>query len=129
MIFFNDPVPCPEPELRAIQLALTLRSRMAALSGAWRQRGYDLGFGIGVAAGYATLGCIGFAGRFHYGAIGSIVNLASRLCDEAHNGQILINARTRAAVGEHAQFEPLPDLTLKGFSRPVRAFAVIGEAL
>jgi adenylate cyclase len=126
MIFFNDPTPCPEPELQAVKLALTLRARMAALSAEWRQRGYDLGFGIGVASGYATLGCIGFAGRFHYGAIGSIVNLASRLCDEAHDGQVLTNVRIRAAVGERAQFEPIPDLTVKGVSRPVRAFSVVG---
>ena len=90
----------------------------------WRARGYELGFGVGVAAGYATLGVIGFSGRFHYGAIGSTVNLASRLCDEARDGQVLVNARIRTAVGELVPCEPLPDLTLKGFSRPVRAFNV-----
>lgn len=125
MIFFNDPLPCPEPEMQAIQLAMALRTRMSEVSAGWRQRGYDLGFGMGVAAGYATLGCIGFAGRFHYGAIGSTVNLAARLCDEARDGQVLLNARTRAAVGERAEFGALPDLTLKGFSRPIRAFEVL----
>ena len=125
MIFFNDPLPCPEPEMQAIQLAMALRACMSDISAGWRQRGYDLGFGMGVAAGYATLGCIGFAGRFHYGAIGSTVNLAARLCDEARDGQVLLNARTRAAVGDRAEFELLPDLTLKGFSRPVRAFKVV----
>ena len=125
MIFFNDPLPCAEPEMQAIQLAMALRACMSDISAGWRQRGYDLGFGMGVAAGYATLGCIGFAGRFHYGAIGSTVNLASRLCDEARDGQVLLNARTRAAVGDRAEFELLPDLTLKGFSRPVRAFKVV----
>jgi class 3 adenylate cyclase/CheY-like chemotaxis protein len=126
MVFFNDPVPCPEPEAQAVQLALAMRERMMHLSATWSERGYELGFGVGVAAGYATLGCIGFEGRFHYGAIGSTVNLASRLCDEATNGQVLVNARARAALGELVDVEPLPELTLKGFSRPVRAFSVLG---
>jgi class 3 adenylate cyclase len=77
-----------------------------------------------VAAGYATLGCIGFEGRFHYGAIGSTVNLASRLCDEAHDGQVLVNARIRAALADRIESTPVGDLSLKGFSRPIRAFAV-----
>jgi len=128
MVFFNDPIPCPEPEAQAVRLAAAMRERMRAVASAWRERGYELGFGVGVAAGYATLGCIGFEGRFHYGAIGSIANLASRLCDEARDGQILVNARVRAAVGEAVAFESLPDLTLKGFSRPVRAFNVVGDA-
>ena len=98
---------------------------MAEVSERWRDRGYELGFGVGVAAGYATLGCIGFEGRFHYGAIGSTVNLASRLCDEARDGQVLVNARARAALGDLAEVEALPELTLKGFSRPVRAFSVL----
>jgi class 3 adenylate cyclase/CheY-like chemotaxis protein len=127
MVFFNDPIPCPEPEAQAVRLAVAMRERMQAVASAWGERGYELGFGVGVAAGYATLGCIGFEGRFHYGAIGSIANLASRLCDEARDGQILVNARTRAAVGDLAPFEPLPDLTLKGFLRPVRAFNIPTE--
>jgi class 3 adenylate cyclase len=98
---------------------------MSQLSERWRERGCELGFGVGVASGYATLGCIGFEGRFHYGAIGSTVNLASRLCDEALDGQVLVNARARAALGDLVEVEPLPELTLKGFSRPVRAFRVL----
>jgi adenylate cyclase len=125
MVFFNDPLPCPEPEVQAVRLAVAMRDRMVHLSSAWRERGYELGFGVGVAAGYATLGCIGFEGRFHYGAIGSTVNLASRLCDEAPDGQVLVNARIRAALGDRATFEPLSELTLKGFSRPVRAFKAL----
>jgi class 3 adenylate cyclase/CheY-like chemotaxis protein len=126
MVFFNDPLPCPEPEARAVRLAVAMRERMAAVSANWRARGYELGFGVGVAAGYATLGCIGFVGRFHYGAIGSTVNLASRLCDEAHDGQVLINARVMATLSDRLEAESVGDLVLKGFSRPVRAFAVRG---
>lgn len=125
MVFFNDPLPCPEPEAQAVRLATAMRERMSEVSEVWRQRGYELGFGVGVAAGYATLGCIGFEGRFHYGAIGSTVNLASRLCDEARDGQVLVNARARAALGDLVDVEPLPEMTLKGFSRPVRAFSVL----
>ena len=125
MIFFNDPAPCPDPELQAVRLAVAMRDQMLVVSESWRGRGYEFGFGVGVAAGYATLGCIGFEGRFHYGAIGSTVNLAARLCGDARDGQVLVNARTRAALGDLADVEPLPDLTLKGFSRPVRAFSVL----
>jgi adenylate cyclase len=125
MVFFNDPQDCPEPEAQAVRLAVAMRDRMLAVSENWRQRDYEFGFGVGVAAGYATLGCIGFEGRFHYGAIGSTVNLASRLCDAARDGQVLLNARARAALGDRVEVEPLPDLTLKGFSRPVRAFSVL----
>jgi len=124
MVFFNDPFPCPEPEIQAVRLSVAMRERMAAVSVTWRARGYELGFGVGVASGYATLGCIGFVGRFHYGAIGSTVNLASRLCDEAHDGQVLINAPIMATLSDHIEAESVGDLVLKGFSRPVRAFAV-----
>src|SRR6185503_7073210 len=103
-----------------VRLAVAMRERMVAVSAAWRDRGYELGFGVGAAAGYATRGCIGFVGRFHYGAIGSTVNLASRLGDEAHDGQVLINARARAALGDLVDVESLPEMMLKGFSRPVR---------
>jgi class 3 adenylate cyclase len=98
---------------------------MLAVSESWRERDYEFGFGVGVAAGYATLGCIGFEGRFHYGAIGSTVNLAARLCGEAKDGQVLVNARARAALGDLVDVEPVPELSLKGFSRPVRAFSVL----
>jgi adenylate cyclase len=126
MIFLNDPVPCPEPELQATRLGLAMRDSMVRVCAGWRNRGCELGFGVGVSAGYATLGRIGFDGRFHYGAIGSSVNLAARLCDEARDGQVLVNIRIRAAVGERGDFEPVPELTLKGFSRPVRAFVASG---
>jgi class 3 adenylate cyclase/CheY-like chemotaxis protein len=126
MVFFNDPQDCPEPEGQAVRLAVAMRERMAAVSAIWRVRGYELGFGVGVAAGFATLGCIGFEGRFHYGAIGSTVNLASRLCDEARDGQVLINARVRAILADRVETEPIQDLVLKGFSRPIRAFTVLG---
>lgn len=126
MIFLNDPVPCPEPELQATRLALAMRDSMVGVCASWRNRGCELGFGVGVSAGYATLGRIGFDGRFHYGAIGSSVNLAARLCDEARDGQVLVNIRVRAAIGERGDFDPAPDLTLKGFSRPVRAFVASG---
>ena len=125
MVFFNDPQDCPEPEAQAVRLAVAMRDRMLVVSESWRQRDYEFGFGVGVAAGYATLGCIGFEGRFHYGAIGSTVNLAARLCDAARDGQVLLNARARAALGDLVEVEPLPELTLKGFSRPVRAFSVL----
>jgi len=125
MVFFNDPGDCPEPEVQAVRLAVSMRDQMLDVSAQWRQRGYELGFGVGVAAGYATLGCIGFEGRFHYGAIGSIVNLASRLCDEARDGQVLINARILATLSDRIVAEPTEDLVLKGFSRPVRAFSVV----
>jgi class 3 adenylate cyclase len=124
MVFFNDPQECPEPAAQAVRLAAALRDRMRSVSEQWREGGYELGFGVGVAAGHATLGCIGFAGRFHYGAIGGTVNLAARLCDEARDGQVLIDARTRLNLRDLVEVEPLPELTLKGFSRPVRAFSV-----
>ena len=100
MVFFNDPLPCPDPAGRAVSLALAMRDRMAELSAAWRRRGHELGFGVGVDLGYATLGTIGFEGRFDYGAVGSVVNLAAGLCDEARDGQILISQRVHAAVEE-----------------------------
>jgi len=126
MVFFNDPLPCEHPAEQAARMSLAMRDRMAELSGDWRRRGYRLGFGVGVTLGYATLGAIGFERRFHYGAIGSVVNLASRLCDEARDGQILISQRVGAALDGLAEVEPLPDLELKGFARPVPAYALVG---
>jgi class 3 adenylate cyclase/CheY-like chemotaxis protein len=124
LVLFNDPLPCAEPEAQAVRLAVAMREQMRRLSARWHQGGYELGFGVGVAAGYSTLGRIGFEGRFHYGAIGSTLNLASRLCDEARDGQVLINARARAALAARVEAEPVDDLELKGFSRPIRAFTV-----
>jgi adenylate cyclase len=124
MVLFNDPLPCPDPAARAVKMALAMRARVEELAQRWRQHGHDIGFGIGIAQGYTTLGQIGFEGRFDYAAIGSIPNLASRLCGEAKNGQILISHRVRAEVEEIAELEPVGELTLKGIRRPIAAFNV-----
>jgi adenylate cyclase len=124
MVLFNDPLPCPDPAARAVKMALAMRARVEELAQRWRQYGHDIGFGIGIAQGYTTLGQIGFEGRFDYAAIGSIPNLASRLCGEARNGQILISQRVRAEVEEIAELEPVGELTLKGIHRPIAAFDV-----
>ncbi len=125
MVFFNDPLPCPDPAARAVRMAVAMRERAGELAGAWRKRGHQLGFGVGIAQGYATLGRIGFEGRFDYGAIGSVVNLASRLCDEAKGGQILLSQRVYAEVEELVEAEPVGDLTLKGFHRPVATYNLL----
>jgi class 3 adenylate cyclase/CheY-like chemotaxis protein len=127
MIFFNDPLPCPNPAERATRMALAMRDQMAELSANWRRHGYELGFGVGIALGYATLGVIGFEGRFHYGAIGSVVNLAARLCGEAKDGQILASRRVGLAVDDVAEVAMVGDLTLKGFRDPVPTFEVLGQ--
>jgi class 3 adenylate cyclase len=124
MVLFNDPLPCPDPAARAVEMALAMRTRVEELAQKWRQYGHDIGFGIGIAQGYTTLGQIGFEGRFDYAAIGSIPNLASRLCGEAKNGQILISQRVRAEVEKIAELEPVGELTLKGIHRPIAAFNV-----
>lgn len=125
MVFFNDPLACPDPAARAVRMAAAMRERVRELAGGWRKRGYDLDFGVGIALGYATLGRIGFEGRFDYGAIGTVTNLAARLCDEARGGQILLSQRVHAAVEELAEVEPIGDLTLKGFHKPVATFNVL----
>lgn len=125
MIFFNDPVPCPDPALRAVRMAVEMRTRVTALAAGWRKRGHQLGFGMGIALGFATLGRIGFEGRSDYGAIGAVTNLASRLCGEALAGQILISQRVYAMVEDAVDAEPLGELTLKGLSRPVTVFNVL----
>jgi class 3 adenylate cyclase/CheY-like chemotaxis protein len=125
MVFFNDPIPCPDPAARAVRMALAMRERVATLAAGWRKRGYDLDFGVGIALGYATLGKIGFEGRFDYGAIGTVTNLAARLCAEAAPGQILISQRVHAALEDCLEAQRLPDLILKGFHRPVPAFDVL----
>lgn len=125
MVFFNDPLPCDEPALRAVRMALALRDEMAELTESWRKRGHNLDFGVGITYGYATLGEIGFAGRVDYGAIGTVVNLASRLCDEAKPGQILISQPGLAEVETAVVAERAGDLALKGFARPVPAFNVL----
>jgi class 3 adenylate cyclase len=124
MVFFNDPVPVEGHELQAIRLALAAQARVAALAESWRKRGIDLALGIGIEAGYATLGRIGFEGRFDYGAIGPVTNLASRLSTHASPGQILIGQRIFAATEEAVETTPVGSLELKGFARPVVAYAV-----
>ncbi len=126
MAYFNDPLPCPDPAPRAIRMALGMQREVDKLIEAWRKRGFDLGHGVGIALGYATLGQVGFEGRLHYGAIGSVLNLASRLCDEAEAGQILVTQRVYAEVEEMAEAKPIGELTLKGFLKPVPAFNVTG---
>jgi adenylate cyclase len=125
MVLFNDPLPCPDPAERAVKMALAMRARVEDLAQKWRHYGHEIGFGIGIAQGYTTLGQIGFEGRFDYAAIGSIPNLASRLCGEAKNGQILISQRVRVDVEDIAELEPLGEVTLKGIGRPVAAFNVL----
>jgi class 3 adenylate cyclase len=124
MILFNDPLPCPDPSLRAVKMSVEMRYQMSSLAVKWRKYGHDLGFGVGVAHGYATLGRIGFEGRFDYSAIGTVVNLAARLCSDAKDGQILIDSKVQSAIEESTATEPAGELTLKGFQRAVRAFNV-----
>lgn len=126
MVFFNDPLPCDDPAGRAVAMAVGMRDRVDELAEGWSRRGHDLGFGIGIAQGYATLGRIGFEGRFDYAAIGSVTNLAARLCAAAAAGQILVAQRVFTATEGLASGEPVGELDLKGFSRPVRTFAVTG---
>ena len=125
MVFFNDPLPCPDPAARAVRMAVAMRERVGDLSGKWRKRGHPLDFGVGIDQGYATLGKIGFEGRFDYAAIGTVTNLASRLCDEAQAAQILISQRVYAAVEELVDVEPVGGLALKGLHRPVTAYNVL----
>ena len=126
LVLFNDPLPCADPSARAVRMAIEMRDEVAKLTTGWRTQGHDLGFGIGIAHGYATLGCIGFEGRFQYSVTGTCANLASRLCDQASNGQILVDAKVHAQVNGLADMEPLGELNLKGFHRPVKAFNVRG---
>jgi class 3 adenylate cyclase/CheY-like chemotaxis protein len=125
MIFFNDPLPVPNPAERAIRMALAMSERVAVLAQGWRKRGFDLDFGVGIAQGYATIGAIGFEGRWDYGAIGTVTNLAARLCGEAKPGQILISRRMIGTLEDFVEAEPVGELPLKGFSRPVTAFNVV----
>ena len=126
MVFFNDPLPCPDPAVQAVQMAIAMRQQMSELIERWRKRGHHLGFGVGIAQGYATLGMIGFEGRIDYGAIGPVTNLAARLCDQAQSGQILISQRVYTAVEGLVEAEPTEELSLKGFRNSVPTFNVIG---
>ena len=124
LVIFNDPMPCPDPSVRAVQMAVQMRDQIAELGTKWRAHGHGLGFGIGIAHGYATLGCIGYKGRFQYSATGTVANLACRLCDAAANAQILVDAKVHTAVEAMAETETAGDLVLKGFHQPVKAFNV-----
>jgi class 3 adenylate cyclase len=126
MVFFNDPVPQDDHVERAVRMAITMRERFAVLSDVWHKRGYELGFGVGIAVGYATLGRIGFEGRYDYGAIGNVVILASRLSSQAGPNQILLSQRAIAMVEGMVEVESVGELTLKGMSRPVTASNVVG---
>jgi adenylate cyclase len=124
MVLFNDPLPCPDPPRQALRMAVEMRRCVGDLSVKWRKYGHELGFGIGIAHGYATLGRIGSEERVDYSAIGTVVNLAARLCGEAANGQILVDSKVQAAVEEIAEMELAGEFSLKGLHRPVRAFNV-----
>jgi class 3 adenylate cyclase/CheY-like chemotaxis protein len=126
IVIFNDPILCQNPSLRAVRLALEMRKAIGGLAEQWRKLGHMLGFGIGVAYGYATLGRVGYEGRVDYTAIGSVVNLASRLCGEAQTGQVLIDSKVYSAIEAVADTESLGELVLKGFHRSVPAYAVRG---
>jgi adenylate cyclase len=126
MVFFNDPLPCDDPALRAVRMAVAMRSRVQDLVAEWSRRGHDLGFSIGIAQGFATLGRIGFEGRYDYAAIGSVTNLASRLCAEASQDQILVTQRVHAATAEHVIGQSVGEMTLRGFTRPVQVYDVRG---
>jgi class 3 adenylate cyclase/putative methionine-R-sulfoxide reductase with GAF domain len=125
MVFFNDPLPLNEHELRAVRFALAAHERFAELAAAWRKRGIQLGLGVGAEAGYATLGRIGFEGRYDYGAVGPVTNLASRLSTHADGGQILVGQRVFAAVEGAVETRPVGELDLHGFARPVVAYEVL----
>ena len=125
MIFFNDPVPVPNPAERATRMALAMRDCVRELTLKWQKLGYELDFGVGIAQGYATIGAIGFEGRWDYGAIGTVTNLASRLCGEAKPGQILVPQRFVAAVENLLDLESVGELTLKGFHRAIAAYNIL----
>jgi len=125
LIFFNDPTPVPNPAEQAVRMALAMRERVKELTVRWRKLGYELGFGVGIAQGYATIGAIGFEGRWEYGAIGSVPNLAARLCGEAKPGEILVPQRLLGTVEEWVEAEAAGELSLKGFHRPVAAYNIL----
>jgi adenylate cyclase len=126
MAYFNDPIPCPDPEAKAVEAAVAIRAAMEEHIARWRKFGHDLGLGIGVAAGYATLGMVGFEGRFEYTPLGAVVNMAARLCAQAKAEQILISQRVLVAAEDVLEVEPVGELTLKGISRPTPVHNVLG---
>jgi class 3 adenylate cyclase/CheY-like chemotaxis protein len=125
LVFFNDPVPCPDAPDRAVRMAVEMRDRVAGLAEGWRRKGHELGFGVGIAQGYATLGRVGFPGRYDYAAIGTVTNLAARLCSSAGPGQILVSQRVRHRIVGAVDSREVGPLELKGFSRPVEAHEVL----
>jgi class 3 adenylate cyclase len=124
MVLFNDPLPCDDPAGEAVRLAIAMRERMAALCAGWKKLGHRLGFGVGVSLGYATVGMVGFEGRFDYTASGTAINLAARLCDEAQDGEILLSPRARNSVENDFQVESRGEISLKGIREPVEVFRV-----
>ena len=126
LVFFNDPIPCPDAPDRAVRMAVDMRARVAELSQSWRRHGHDLGFGVGIAQGYATLGRVGFPGRYDYAAIGTVTNLAARLCSEAGDGQILVTQRVLDGVRGEVDSRAVGPLVLKGISRSVDVHEVLG---
>jgi class 3 adenylate cyclase/CheY-like chemotaxis protein len=126
MVFFNDPLPCADAAIRSIRMAVSMRSRVQVLGSEWARRGHDLGFSIGIAQGFATMGRVGFEGRYDYAAIGSVTNLASRLCSAAAQDQILVTQRVQNAAEEYVVSDPVGEMTLRGFSRPVDVFDIKG---
>ncbi len=126
LTLFNDPLPCPDHTLRAVRMAVDMREAIETLGRVWRKRGHELGFGIGIALGYATLGKIGFERRFDYAAVGTVTNLASRLCDEAKPSQILVDQRVGMVVEDMFKAQSIGTLNLKGFRRPIEAFEIVG---
>lgn len=124
MIFFNDPVSVPDHAARALHMALAMRDRANEMSMRWRKNGYDLSLGIGIAQGYATIGAIGFEGRLDYSAIGAVCNLAARLCSEAKGGQILTNQKTLSAFENLVEAEPVGEVSLKGFAKPIAVYSI-----
>ncbi len=125
MVFFNDPLPCPDPAARAVRMAVAMRDAVGPLLEGWRRRGYAVGFGAGIAMGHATVGPIGFEGRFDYAAIGTVTNLSARLCQEAADGQILVSQRVHAEVQPFVDAESLGEVVLRGFGKPVRVFSIL----
>ena len=125
MVFFNDPVPLPDHELHAAKLAVAMRERVGKLAGGWRKRGHELGLGAGIATGHATLGQIGFEGRYDYGVLGPVTNLAARLSDAAAAGQILLSQRAFSALEDSVEAQPAVQLEIKGFSRPVPVYELL----
>src|SRR5215207_8511879 len=125
LVVMNDPVPCPDHPARTVRMALDMRVCMGGLSEEWRRRGHELGFGIGIAQGYATLGQIGCEGRLDYSVIGNIPNIASRLCGEAASGQILVSQRVYSSIQGHAEANLVGEFSLKGLRRPIPAYEVI----